>query len=214
MVRHNELALTSTEKIAIDGAGLTAERTLLARLRAETRQDHERLEADLVLLRADIELEWYRDLIARFYGFYVPWEQEVMRHIPSSLTAFFNERRKAPKLLADLEFLSYDAADGLPMCRSLPSLDSVPGILGSLYVVEGATLGGQLISRHLERTLGLREGRGYAFFSSYGPQVGSMWRSFRDLLLSCSTEHDEDRIVDSATATFRGIHAWLCGRGA
>ena len=138
----------------------------------------------------------------------------MLQHIPNSLAAFFNDRRKVPKLLADLEFLGYEAADRLPMCRSLPPLDSVPGILGSLYVVEGATLGGQLISRHLERTLGLREGRGYAFFSSYGPQVGSRWRSFRDVLLSCSTEQDDDRIVDSATATFRGMYAWLCGRGA
>jgi heme oxygenase (biliverdin-IX-beta and delta-forming) len=142
MVRNNEIAHASTEMSPVAVAGLTAERTLLSRLRLETLRDHRQLEADLDLLRPDIGLESYRNLIARFYGFYVPSEQEVMRNIPDSLTAFFNDRRKVPKLLADLKFLGCKAADCVPTCRSLPSLGSMPKILGSLYVVEGATLGG------------------------------------------------------------------------
>jgi len=132
--------------IPIADTGVKAERMILSRLRTETGQDHVRLEADLDLLRADMRLDSYRDLLARFYGFYVPWEREVTRNLPENLTDFFHERRKVPKLLADLEFLGRERVDGLPLCRSLPSLDSVPRILGSLYVVEGATLGGQLIS--------------------------------------------------------------------
>jgi heme oxygenase (biliverdin-IX-beta and delta-forming) len=214
MVRNNQFALSSTEMIPSIAARGKAERMLLSRLRAETRQDHERLEADLDLLRADMGLESYRELIARFYGFYTPWEHEVIRNLPDNLTAFFSDRRKVPMLLADLEFLGHEATDSLPLCRSLPPLDNVPRILGSLYVVEGATLGGQLISRHMEQALGLRDGRGYAFFSSYGSQVGNMWRTFRDLLLTASTAQDEDEIVGSATQTFRDIHAWLCEMGA
>lgn len=185
-------------------------RTLLSRLRAETREDHERLERDLNLLRADLTLASYRNLVERFYGFYAPWEYEMTPMLPGNLAAFFEERRKVPKLWADLRFLGCESGNGLPLCQNLPGLSSMPRILGSWYVVEGATLGGQLISRHLERTLNLQNGCGYAFFSSYGSCVSAMWQAFRDVLLAYSPEQDDDLVVDSAVDTFRCLQRWLC----
>jgi heme oxygenase len=54
--------------------------------------------------------------------------------------------------------------------------------LGLLYVLEGATLGGQLLRRRLGPALGLTEERGLAFFTAYGAEVGPMWRAFADAL--------------------------------
>jgi heme oxygenase (biliverdin-IX-beta and delta-forming) len=76
--------------------------------------------------------------------------------------------------------------------------------------MEGATLGGQLISRHLEQALGLKDGNGYAFFSSYGQEVGAMWRGFREMLIQQSSTSADDAIVRGATDTFHAMHAWLC----
>jgi heme oxygenase len=50
--------------------------------------------------------------------------------------------------------------------------------VGCLYVLEGATLGGQFISRHLA-TLGIGPANGGLFFHGYGAKTGEMWKSFQ-----------------------------------
>ena len=45
-------------------------------------------------------------------------------------------------------------------------------------MVEGATLGGQLLRRHLAPRLALTPERGLAYFAAYGDAVGPMWRAF------------------------------------
>lgn len=185
---------------------------ILERLRSETRLEHERLENDLNLLRTDLTYSSYCQILERFYGFYFPWEQKLSARLPVSLPLDFEARRKTPKLVSDLRFLGSDP-NALPLCADLPNLRTLPELLGGMYVTEGATLGGQLISRHLERTLNLQDGLGYAFFSSYGPNVGQMWREFRQLLVSVIEPVFENETVVGAKNTFDSIYKWLCGGG-
>jgi heme oxygenase len=51
----------------------------------------------------------------------------------------------------------------LPQYHDLPDIEDWPRMLGCLYVLEGATLGGQIISRHLQRTLHIDAINGAAF---------------------------------------------------
>jgi heme oxygenase len=112
-------------------------------------------------------------------------------------------------LLNDLAYLGKKPAK-LPVCHKLPGCQTWPEVLGALYVTEGATLGGQIISRHLEQMLGLSARRGTAFFSSYGLQVGEMWRLFC-LTLRANTPVDKEVIViNAARQTFVCMHQWLC----
>ena len=48
------------------------------------------------------------------------------------------------------------------------------------YVLEGSTLGSQLLAAHFERLLAVRPHEGGTFFSGYGAATGSMWRAFRE----------------------------------
>ena len=50
--------------------------------------------------------------------------------------------------------------------------------LGRMYVMEGSTLGGQYIARHVEETLGLSSGEGNSYFRGYGEATGERWREF------------------------------------
>jgi heme oxygenase len=120
------------------------------------------------------------------------------------------ERSKIPKLLEDLAYLESKPAN-LPVCKALPDCRQWPNLLGGLYVTEGATLGGQVISRQLEQMLGLSARRGTAFFSSYGIRVGPMWRSFCTTLQSQTPQESEDMVVQAARETFVSMHRWLCG---
>jgi heme oxygenase len=188
-----------------------APRTLLLRLKDETRDVHESLERDLDLLQPDLTLERYRSIVERFYGFYQPWERAVKPLVSEHLSDFAEARAKVPKLVEDLAYLGRKP-DKIQICKKLPACLTWPAILGGLYVTEGATLGGQIISRKLEQTLGLSARRGVAFFSSYGLQVGTMWRSFCIALQANTPSDREDLVIDAARQTFVSMHQWLCAK--
>ncbi len=187
-----------------------APRTLLLRLKDETRDVHESLERDLDLLRPDLTLERYRSVVERLYGFYQPWENIVNPLLNQHLPSFVEPRTKVPKLAEDLIYLGVRKPRKLPLCKKLPTCAQWPDVLGALYVTEGATLGGQIISRQLGQMLGLSARRGSAFFSSYGLQVGSMWRSFCSSLQAHTPLEKEDLVIDAARETFICMHQWLC----
>jgi heme oxygenase len=185
---------------------------LLSRLKSETRALHDRVEGDLDLVLQRITPEGYRLLLERFHGFYAPWERAVARTLGSPLPQFFAERRKAGLLAEDLRFFGGPEVPSRPSrsACSFPILGDHARVLGSMYVVEGATLGGQVISRRLEGQLGLAEGRGYSFFRSYGADVGRKWQAFREVLLSHSSAENDEVMVRSACDTFLALHHWLC----
>jgi heme oxygenase len=181
----------------------------MQRLREETRAAHDAIERDLEGLRAHASIDRYRLLVERFFGFYAAWEPQVASILADE--DFFAPRRKIHLLEQDLTFLGYgaDALRALPRCRDLPPLAGLPETMGSLYVLEGSTLGGQVVARRLERSLGLADGRGYAFFRSYGREVGAMWRAFGERLLALPAAAGEAS-VRSAQLTFARLHGWLC----
>jgi heme oxygenase len=185
---------------------------LLDRLRNETADRHHRVERALDLMRPDLTRPQWTHLVARFYGFYQPWEAEVERAVNGGqLAPMTAQRRKVAWLERDLYDLAVSPGQlaALPRCERLPSLDSASHVLGSMYVLEGATLGGQHISKHVERTLGLSNGRGYSFFRSYGPDTGRMWQAFRQTILALAPGLDAGIIVQAACETFDHFHNWL-----
>ncbi len=111
---------------------------LLDRLRRETASLHQTLETGLNLLRPEMTLDEYQAILEGFYGFYRPWEEKVQARIDELLPRFTQERRKVPMLERDLQFLRTDLSR-IPACPALPDTSSVPGVLGSLYVLEGST---------------------------------------------------------------------------
>lgn len=125
--------------------------------------------------------------------------------------------RKLPLLTRDLITLGSTPAEiqRLAICLSLPPLDSRAGALGCLYVLEGATLGGQIISRHLSEIQNLSPERGAAFFYGYGAETGHMWKSFRALLTRDveSGECDPEEVIAAAAETFHRYENWVCAEG-
>jgi heme oxygenase len=178
---------------------------LLATLKQETSQLHQRIENSLDLFRNDFALEDYRSLLVRFYGYYSPWEQRAAVTAPRLV----NPRCKCGNLALDLESLGMPREKILriPRCDDLPPLDTAALVLGSMYVLEGSTLGGQILQRHVRSRFGLN-GAGCAFFSGYGEQTGAMWKEFGAILES-SPPHWRPEIVSSAVATFESIGRWL-----
>lgn len=182
---------------------------LLDMLKRDTRASHVKLERlnPLPTTRAD-----YAAQLAAFYGFVAPWEERLARVLPES-DPIRAGRSKSAWLEADLTFFGYDVA-AIPRAGGdqLPATDSRPAILGAAYVLEGSTLGGQMISQHVERALGLMGGEGYRFHRSYGPQVGAQWQAFRAELLQASSPDNDASIVQAARETFDLIHDWFASQ--
>ncbi len=183
---------------------------ILQRLRHETRPQHEALEQLLPLGRPHLPLAVYKQVLLRFHGFYRTWEAEAQAHAGSSLAPVLAARRKLPLLQSDLQALGLDPASQPPLDPArLPRFAGSPAtLLGSMYVVEGSTLGGQLIARELERSSGFRDGLGYLFFRSYGITVGQQWKAFTALLQSAPPDQ-ADAIVAGARDTFTAFADWF-----
>jgi heme oxygenase len=161
-------------------------------------------------------LDGYREHLERLHGLWAPLEAELARLLPvlpPELRA--SERWKLPLLVKDLEALGHDAASlaRLPRATRLPQLTGLPEALGCFYVLEGSTLGGQLILRHLQRHFAAASAGGFAFFRAYGEEVGPMWRAFGAVVSGASaaaaSEDFDARVVRAAQDTFDAFEAWL-----
>jgi heme oxygenase (biliverdin-IX-beta and delta-forming) len=182
---------------------------LLDRLREETRAEHCAIELTLAeLTSSSLTLERYCFRLGQLYGFYRPLEVRLARVLQNEHVDFPG-RMKTQLLRADLEALGWHAADSLPVCARVPALDDPTAGFGCLYVLEGSTLGGQVISRHVQARLGVTPERGGRFFAGYGPATGAMWRAFRAVLVEHATcAGRADSIVDAARSTFATLRAW------
>lgn len=183
---------------------------LLDTLKEQTRARHSALEALNGLPNSPQE---YLALLESFHGFIAPWEREVAVALPPN-DPIRAGREKTGWLEADLLQLGHTPATigTLPRCADLPPTRSREEILGSAYVLEGSTLGGQFIARHLAQVLKLTPGQGDRYIRSYGPQVGEKWQAFRQELLRCSSPENDPVIIGSARDTFAKLHVWFAAR--
>jgi heme oxygenase len=188
---------------------MSVDMSITARLKRETEAAHRRVEALTDIKERIGCVHTYRALLARLYGFYAEWEPKLAAALGAHV--FDGTRRKAGLLRRDLHALGYrrGEVDRLPLCPCPIGKEEFTRALGSMYVLEGATLGGAVIARMVERRLDLDIKSGCAFFRGYGRATAEMWRGFQATLLAESTPSLEDEIVASAAATFDAFGAWI-----
>jgi heme oxygenase len=182
---------------------------ILRLLKERTRPLHDRVERSVDITSRLGDRESYQRLLARLLGFYELIEKPLIATLGPEMA----ERQKAPWLRRDLTALGMTDREmaALPRCSSLPRVDGEAAALGCAYVLEGATLGGQFVRRHVESRLGLAPDQGVAFYTSYGERVGEMWKQFGLRLDDHATRHPDSHelIIDRAIATFLAFERWL-----
>ncbi len=185
---------------------------LLQNLRSGTAPLHIALEKRLPFFSPLLSHSHYLRLIKAYYGFYQPLEQRLLQSGAVPADFGLDQRLKAPTLRRDLLALGLDdaAIDALPQCPSLPGTLSVQACLGVLYVLEGATLGGQILRREIAARLQLAADNGAAFLDIYGAATGRRWREFTDYLGAWPLEADaRQEAVNAAQDTFSSFEHWL-----
>ena len=175
---------------------------MLHDLRAATRQQHRRLEErfDAIELLSDASRR--SQTIRRYASFHLPADAALGRalgHIPALEMA----RRSRGDLLLP------HAAGWAWM--DFPEPSCVAEALGMLYVVEGATLGGNVILKRLRDNGAVRPE--FAFLHPYGSQSGRMWKRFlgaAEAEIGTDPEAREMACRGAVTA-FRHAEHVLCG---
>ncbi len=174
-------------------------------LRQATAPAHVALEHELDWAPRVATREGYRSLLARLYGFHRSWEPAIGAALSDG--AFFDARRRVAALARDLAFLGLppERIDGLPTAPA-PALPGPAAAMGALYVLEGSTLGGKVIGRHVAATHGFAED-GLAYYTAHGPRTGAMWGAFRSRLDTYGGE--AGTVVAAANGTFDAMRRWL-----
>lgn len=188
---------------------------VLEALRSGTALLHVALEKRLPFFSPQLDHTRYKRLLQAYYGFYNPLETTL--HDSGLIPVGFDQvlRRKAPTLLTDLHALGLDARAiaALPHCLSLPLLDTPAACLGALYVLEGATLGGQILRREMAQRLDLHGDNGGAFLDVYGAATGRRWKDFLDYLGRMPEDASaRQQVVSAAQSTFACFEHWLDSR--
>ncbi len=189
--------------------------SVLTRLRIETRPQHDAIEAALDITSETLTLDAYRLTIERFHGFYLPLEAGLVKiggWMERGLD--LTERQKTLLLKNDLQALGVSDPEMVPVCTVLPPHGTVAAAFGCLYVLEGATLGGQVIMPLLRNRLGITPETGGQFFRGYGDRTGAMWQAFRAVLTASVVKPCEaDEAVAAAKETFLKLQHWMMREG-
>jgi heme oxygenase (biliverdin-IX-beta and delta-forming) len=187
---------------------------ILEELRIKTRHYHEKIEQTLNLFNTGMTLSQYKILLEGFYGFYKPLEANLDKILEQeSLLPDYSIRKKQPLLKQDLIALGVSSAEleQLKTCDRLPPLNNTAQAMGCLYVIEGSTLGGQVIAKYLKNLMNLDDNNGCRFFIGYGERTGFMWQEFRTALTDFATDYPDGKesIIITACQTFIALDDWF-----
>lgn len=178
------------------------------RLRQASAGAHRRLEAALGLLDGPPSRARFESLVAAFRGFHAAWEPALGAVLADE--TLLAPRRRLPLIDADLATFGWDA----PRIRALPACTAAAGLCddaaraaGSLYVLEGSTLGGQVIARHVAGAPWCPPG-GLRTFDPYGAEVGRRWRETLGWLAALPPAR-WPRVLDGCLETFELLLHWL-----
>ena len=189
---------------------------LSPRLKRETAALHCRLEDGLGLTEAGLSVERYKRLLESFLGYFEPVEARIAELAPSAPPLGLELAARSQLLVKDLMALGSSAPSitALPRCTDLPRLTGPAHLAGCLYVLEGSRLGGAIVARELERSLGLGADSA-AFFRGDGREVARRFKrvlAWLDEVAGAGAAADE--IVASACDTFRTLSRWTEAGGA
>ncbi|MFD1886621.1 biliverdin-producing heme oxygenase [Paenibacillus wenxiniae] len=189
---------------------------ILERLRVDTADAHQQIENNVYarsMMDKSMTLAQYTNYLQLFYGFLKPLEQQAIHSgLPVALGLNMDIRGKTALLERDLLHLglTQEQLSQLPLCTDLPNISTAERLIGCFYVIEGSTLGGQIITKQLMKFLPVEPEAGISYFNGYGPHTRDQWLSFRELILQHG-QSDESRheIVQSARDTFTLLQRWI-----
>jgi len=188
----------------------TARDLFFKALKTKTAPQHDALEQTplaMCIVREDLQLSQYISYLKTMYAFVKPFERN---YYPVLTSVFPNikERSRIAALESDLLQLGLSTEElaAIELLQFQADI-ALPEAVGAMYVLEGSTLGGRVILKNVDKTLGLDAANGAQYFHGYGAETGPKWKEFLDNLWTFAAGSDEqEQIFKGAQRTFSALH--------
>ena len=183
--------------------------TASLQIKNQTEIEHKEVEDLLVPMLSSIKTkEDYIRILKIFYGFFFHVETQIKQYISSSYLSDINERRKSGWIKNDLQALNYE--DQIKISSFLPNITNATEAFGALYVLEGSTLGGRMITKMLLKNKDIDLAKSLSFFNGYNNETGPKWKLFLEAMNSYSRENNAtNEIIIAAKNTFTNLKKWI-----
>lgn len=181
-------------------------------LRQQTGESHTRLEENefsKAILTPSVTLADYQVYIAKLYGVTIACENDIFPLLAEDFPDL-EGRYKSQLILEDLLKTGFSAEEiaSLPVYKFESA--TLGAALGVMYVLEGSTLGGRILYKHMNQNLGLDAENGASYFWGYGQDTGSFWKVFITKFADLAAgQNCENEVISNAVSTFDEIGNWL-----
>lgn len=197
--------------------------SLMQRLRDETSEAHQGAEAvpfNQHLVAERLAEAAYIGQLCAYLEVHRALEEALDRCDHPAVAAVWRDAQKKTHLLErDLDHFAgrpfhWDvvveyATDSFVDAIETTARHNPAGLLGYLYVLEGSTMGGMVLQKHLRAGLGL-ERDGLAYYNAYGRETARNWKAFKQRMNDAPLDAAEQRrIIDCAKLCFAGIRSIL-----
>lgn len=176
-------------------------------LRLRTSAAHQEIEKTLLigkLMSQDLTLDTYRDVLLGWQLWLTVNERKILNMLSELSPSDIGQRAKLILIEQDLLQLNTSELKPLAHGSSPLILHNAYEAIGALYVLEGATLGGQLILKRLRSQL--KENMNHHFYSSYKEKTTQMWSAFNQYVNSTIiTSYELEAAVTGARNTFSSL---------
>jgi len=140
-------------------------------------------------------LEDYKKIINTNYLMLLHSEEKIFGMLSDNFSEKLQLKKRVKLPLIEKDLVSL-ALENQTATHSLEFLNEYEA-LGAMYVIEGSTLGGNVIAKQLSKTDGFDEVT-FNFFGCYQENTGSMWKNFKEVLDTEITQENYTRVLTGA----------------
>lgn len=171
-------------------------------LKENTQKQHQLLEDKFnsnKIFEKSYSLEDYKRLIGLNYQFLLNYENAIHAALSDDLKdqLDINSRLKLPIITKDAENLGLDQNRN----ENLQAISSEAEALGMLYVIEGASLGGNVIKKQLQKNPDFSN-VDFHYFGMYGDQIGMFWKNFTSTINNYFSEEQYSEVLKGAERAY------------
>lgn len=170
-------------------------------LKEETKSEHDKTEESLQskkIFDRSYTLEDYKNLLIHNYLLISKYEPQVNKLLVSYPELKLDLRTKINAITTDLNNLGVDLNNDF----NADKLDNEAEAFGALYVMEGSTLGGNVIMKQLRKNPAF-EDITFNYFGIYGGKTGLLWQEFKAFLDGKINEKDYESCITGARKAYR-----------
>ena len=172
-----------------------------AYLKEQTKQQHDDTEAKLQsqkIFDKSYTLDDYKTLLIHNYKLINRYEPQIQEQLKNYPELKLDLRSKINSLKTDLNNLNISTENEEPT----QNLENEAEAFGALYVMEGSTLGGNVIGKQLKRNPEF-EGVEFNYFGVYGESTGPYWQEFKSIIDEKISEENYESCVTGAKKAYQ-----------